>query len=180
MTDEARLLDPVAAARALPRGSAIILRHRQAEVRAALAGRLAPIAKARGLVLLIAGDAALAMRVKAGGLHLAEARAREAAHWKALRPGWIVTAAAHSLLALRTAKLARADASLLAPVFATKSHLGRPPIGAARARMIARQSPLPVYALGGIDARSVGRLRGARFAGIAGVGALSPHRTDSR
>lgn len=174
MTDEVRLKDPVTAARALPKGSAVVLRHTDTRIRAALAERLAPLAKARGFLLLIAGDAALAARVKAAGLHLPEARAREAAHWKTLRPGWLVTVAAHSLPALRAAKSARADAALLAPVFATKSHRARPHLGASRTLMIARQSPLPVYALGGIDARSIGRLKGGRFAGIAGIGALSP------
>jgi thiamine-phosphate pyrophosphorylase len=174
MTDERRLKDPVAAAWALPKGSAIILRHTQAEARASLAERLAPIAKARGLLLLIAGDAALAVRVKASGLHLSQARMREAAQLKARHPHWLITAAAHSLAALATAKVAHADAALLAPVFATQSHLGRPFLGAARARMMARQAPLPVYALGGIDARSIGRLKGGCFAGIAGVGALAP------
>jgi thiamine-phosphate pyrophosphorylase len=174
MTDEMRLKDPIAAARGLPKGSAIVLRHTQHEVRAVLALRLAPIAKSRGLILLVAGDAALAERVKAAGLHLPEARAHQAMHWKALRPQWLITVAAHSLAALRAAKIARADAALLAPVFATQSHLKRAPLGATRALAIARASPVPVYALGGVDARTIGRLKGGHFVGIAGIGALAP------
>jgi len=43
-------------------------------------------------------------------------------------------------------------------------------LGAVRANMIARQVRIPVYALGGIDARNAVRLSG--FAGIAAIGAL--------
>jgi thiamine monophosphate synthase len=42
-----------------------------------------------------------------------------------------------------------------------------------RLRAIARQSPLPVYALGGIDDVTAQRLRDANLAGLAAVGALA-------
>jgi thiamine-phosphate pyrophosphorylase len=174
MTDDLRLPDPIAAARALPKGAAIILRMRDSVRRAHIAGILARIARARGLVLLIAGDAALAQRCKAQGLHLPEARAREAAHWKALHPGWLVTVAAHSERTLARAAVLRADAALLGPIFPTGSHEGHVGLGLLRARAMAARSHLPLYALGGVDARTIGRLAGARFAGIAAIGALDP------
>ena len=117
MTDETRLRDPAAAARSLPEGSAIILRHTGEKARAALAAALKPIALERGLLLLIAGDAALAARIGAAGLHLPETRAREARHWRALRPSWLITVAAHSERALLVAAGSGADAALLAPHF---------------------------------------------------------------
>ena len=129
MTDQTRVPDPVAAARALPRGSAVILRHTEAKARAVLARALIGIAQARGLILLIAADPALAAEIGAHGLHLPEARAREAAHWRALKPSWIITAAAHSARALSAARIAGAAAALLAPVFATSSHPDRAPLG---------------------------------------------------
>jgi thiamine monophosphate synthase len=43
-----------------------------------------------------------------------------------------------------------------------------------RTQLIVRQSPLPVYALGGVDARTVRSLTGSTFAGIAAIGALTP------
>jgi len=42
-----------------------------------------------------------------------------------------------------------------------------------RFRLIANLSPLPVYALGGIDAAGAARLSGARLVGLACVGALA-------
>jgi thiamine-phosphate pyrophosphorylase len=169
MTDENRVPDPVAVARHLPPGSAVIVRHTNARARAELAQALMRIARRFGLSVLIAGDPSLAAAVGATGLHLPEARAGEAAHWRALRPSWLITVAAHSLRALNGAYRAGADAALLAPVFATASHPGREPLGALRARVMAAHAALPVYALGGINGKTVGRLKDAPFAGIAAI-----------
>lgn len=173
MTDDQRLPDPGAAARALPRGSLVILRARDGARRAALAKELSAIAYERDLFLLIAGDAALAARVAADGIHLPEARAREAAHWRACHPYWLITAAAHSARAIWRARNARADAALLSPVFATRSHEDARPLGAVRFRLLAQSAGLPVYALGGIDARTALALGGENLAGIAAIGALA-------
>jgi len=172
MTDELRMPDPVKAAYALPAGSAIILRHRNATKRTTLAHALAAIARQRGLILLISGDASLAGRVRANGLHLPEARAREAAHWRALHPSWLITVAAHGARGLSIAAACGADAAILAPVFATLSHKDRASLGVPRFRMMALRSPIRVYALGGVNADNVGRLQSAPLAGIAAIDGL--------
>ena len=177
MTDGLRLRDPVAAARALPRGAAIILRHTDAAMRSKLAQSLEQIARERGLLLLIASDAALAARIGCAGLHLPEARAREGAHWKALHPAWLITAAAHGARAVGIAARSRCDAVLLAPAFATQSHVERAALGVSRLCGIAQASRLPVYALGGVNAKTVRRLAGAPLAGIAAIEALIPHNS---
>lgn len=173
MTDDERLLDPVAAARALPRGSMVVVRARQSSHRAKLARSLQAIARERGLTLLIANDPALADRVRAGGLHLSEANARRAAEWRARRPDWLITTAAHSLAACGRARQWGADAAFLAPVFATATHPDQVELGFGRARGLACMAPLPVYALGGVTAQSAARLRYSGFAGIAAIGALA-------
>jgi len=173
MTDQTRVPDPAAAARGLPPGSAVILRHTDRRKRAALGRALADIARARGLLLLVAGDACLAADVGAHGLHLPEARAREASHWRTLRPSWLITASAHSARGLASARSAGADAVLLAPVFATSSHPDREPLGVLRVRLMAARAGLPVYALGGINARTIMRLKGANLAGIAAIEGLT-------
>jgi thiamine-phosphate pyrophosphorylase len=174
MTDVQRLPDPTDAARALPKGAAIILRHTDARARAELAERLEAIARQCGLRLLIAGDAALAARIGCAGLHLPETRAPEAAHWKAVHPSWLITGAAHSLRGIGIGARAGCDAILLAPVFATQSHSGGEGYGAARFRLAAQHAPVPVYALGGINAQTIRRLAGARLAGVAAIEALTP------
>jgi thiamine-phosphate pyrophosphorylase len=172
MTDDMRLKDPLAAARALPKGSMVIVRSRDAAKRRDLALALREIARARSLFLLIAGDAALAARIGAEGVHLPETRIGEAAAIRA-RYKMLVTAAAHSLGALRRANYV--DALILSAVFPTASHPGRAALGAVRANAMVRQAPLPVYALGGITARNARLLAG--FCGIAAIGALGVDRT---
>lgn len=169
LTDDVRMRDPLVAARALPKGSLVVVRSKDAKRRAVLAAALRGIARSRGLIVLVADDPGLAARIGAHGIHLPEMRAKEAAHWRARFPHWFVTTAAHSLRAVLNA--GAADAVLLSPVFATQSHQNVPPLTPPRARLLARQVRTPVFALGGIDAGNAGQLRG--FAGIAAIGALS-------
>jgi thiamine-phosphate pyrophosphorylase len=58
-------------------------------------------------------------------------------------------------------------------VFPTASHPGAPHLGAVRFAALARSTEMPVYALGGIDAENVMRLRQAGIAGIAAIGAVT-------
>jgi len=171
MTDDERLRDPVAATGALRRGSLVIVRARNDTARAALVAKLAPVAKARDLILLVASDPELAARAKADGLHLPEARAAEATHWRAAHPNWLITVSAHSLGAL--ARVQQADAVVLAPVFATGSHPERRSLTPLRANAIARLSRIPVYALGGITAWNATRIVGSNYAGLAAISSLA-------
>jgi len=163
MTDDERLPYPVAAARRLPKGSMVIVRARDAARRYALAEALH--AHTQGLLLVAADDPILADRLH--GLHLPEKRAHDAAHWRALRPHWLITVAAHSARGLC---VVHADAALLSPIFPTKSHPAAKALTAPRARLIAQRSRLAVVALGGVTARNASLLKG--FAGIAAIGAL--------
>ncbi len=171
-TDEERLGDPLAAARALPRGGAVVIRARDPARRRDLALSLLGVARSKGLALLIADDARLALDLRISGAHFPEARIVEAARAKARYPTLAVTCAAHSLRAVLSAQRAGADAIFLSPVFATASHPGRAALTPLRASLIARAATKPVYALGGVDARNVGRLSPTAFAGVAAVGAL--------
>lgn len=177
VTDGARLPDPGPAIGRLPPGSAVILRHYEVPDRADLARRMAALCRRRGVRLLIAGDWRLAAAVGADGVHLPEALARRGPPaWggaRPRRPGFLVTAAAHSPAALWRAARAGADAALLSPVFATASHPGGGAIGVARFAAWCRGAPLPVYALGGIGARTARLLGGTKIAGVAGLGALA-------
>ena len=163
MTDD-RKCDWARAARTLPRGSVVVVRARDAKQRLALAKALHGIAP-----LLIAADPALAARIGAAGLHLPEVRMKEAAHWRAAFPHWIITSSAHSLRALMGAHLL--DAVFLSSVFATASHKKARPLTPLRAAFIAAHAPVPVYALGGITPRNAALLAPA-FSGIAAISSL--------
>lgn len=172
LTDDMRTTDPAAAIDALPRGSLVILRAREQHRRAYLASLAVPLARRRNLVWLIADDPELAAKSGSHGAHFPDARIAEIGHWRARRPGWLITCSVHGFSACRRAARAGADAALLSPVFATRSHPDAESLGALRARHMARQAPIPLFALGGIDADTAARLRGARLAGLGAIGAL--------
>ena len=178
LTDALRLPDPLPAAAALPRGSAVVLRHYGQPGRDRLAVRLARLCRARGLLLLVANDGALARRVGADGMHFSERLGPRAARWTGLKPHWLITIAAHSRPALIAAARAGADAVLLAPVFATESHPAASPLGPVCFAALVRASPIPAYALGGVDAHSVRRLKDSGAAGIAAISGLAGDDTD--
>ncbi len=161
MTDD-RAADWVDAVRRLPPDSVVVVRARDKAKRRLLAKQLDGMAR-----LLIADDPGLAAEMGAVGLHLPERRMRDALHWRARFPYWIITSAAHSLRALMGA--GQLDAVFLSPVFATSSHHEAPSLTPVRAGLIAALSPVPVYALGGVTMRNAARLAPA-FSGIAGIG----------
>jgi thiamine-phosphate pyrophosphorylase len=163
MTDD-RKADWAGAARRLPCASVAVIRGRDRRARLALVEQLHGL-----LPLLIADDPQLATETGAAGLHLPERRMREAPHWRARRPDWIITASAHSLRPLMHAS--PLDAVFLSPVFATASHRDARPLTPLRAAFIAAHAPVPVYALGGVTARNALRLAPA-FSGIAAISSL--------
>lgn len=167
MTDDGRDVDWVGAVRALPRGSAVIVRHRDAKARAFLARRLKPVCAARGVRLLIADDLKLAVRVRACGVHIPQARAEKILEARLRNRLWFVSASAHDHRSVRRAAELGADAILLSPVFATASHARQQGLGVVRLAALRRQA---VYALGGIDAVSIDRLASSGVAGVALIG----------
>lgn len=170
VTDPERTPDVLALARSLPGGAGIILRtFGRLEIEAA-ADALSDICRRRGLTLLVAADPSLARSCGAAGVHWPE-RLLARAH----RP-WrdaIVTAAAHSPRAMRRASQV-ADAILLSPVFVSASPSAGRPLGLFRAAAFARRSERAIYALGGVNASTAGRLLGLDFAGFAAVAGLTP------
>jgi thiamine-phosphate pyrophosphorylase len=173
VTDERWLADPSAAIAALPRGAGVVFRHYGDPARAQRAQELARLCRARGIVFLVAGDAALAARVRARGVHLPEHQIERALALRRTRRNWLITVAAHGEPGLRKAKESSADAALLAPVFATRSHPERKPLGVLRFALLTKRAALPVYALGGVDEKSAKRLTGTGAAGIAALSALA-------
>lgn len=146
-----------AALRRLPRGSGLIFRHYHlvAPERRARFDALVRIARARGHVVVLSGAAALARRWGADGAYGTDL----------LRgPTCLRLATAHSLRELGRAR--RADAVLLSPVFATRSHPGAKPLGALRFRLLAAQAAVPVIALGGMNPQRAKRLGWPSWAAI--------------
>lgn len=168
LTDPARTPDLIALARRIPRGGVVIYRHFGQSDQTILAKAILAETRRRGALLLIGADPRLAARIGADGVHLPERMAARARVLKRRRPGWLVTVAAHGPAALRRAR--GADAALLSPVFPSRSPSAGAAIGLRRARAWARKSPVPVVALGGVNAKTARALRDV--AGVAAIDAF--------
>ena len=171
-TDPVRTPDPVAAARRLPRGTAVVYRGFGAPCAEATAQALRAVTRETGLSLLIGQDARLARQVGADGVHLPERRAHLAGPLRRAHPGWLVTSAAHSLAAARRSA---AQAVVISPAFPSNSPSAGRPLGAARLAAMVRAAGRPAYALGGITNETARRLADAGLVGLAAVeGLLAP------
>lgn len=178
-TDPVRTPDPAAVIAGLPRGAAVVYRAfgtgdvvNQGRILAALARR-------RGLLFLVGADEALAMACRADGLHLPERMAGRAPLIRARHPRWLITAAAHSPLAL--ARRSGLDASVLSPVLASRSPSAGKAIGPLRTAAWVRRAGTLIYGLGGISASTAGRLRRSGLIGLAAIDGLAlPGHTGRR
>ena len=148
--------------RRLPRGSGLVFRHDHlsAAQRRARFDALARLARSRGHMVVLSGSPAEARRWGADGAYGAPSTL-------ALGPATLRLATAHSLRELRQAR--RADAVLLSPVFPTRSHPGGKVLGPLRFRLLARHSPSPVIALGGLNPATAKRLNWPHWAAIDGL-----------
>lgn len=162
----------IKAAQTLALGSTIIYRHFGNPDARQTAQRLRQVCARRGLQFLIGQDAQLAITCRAHGVHFAQRDMHKAGMWRARRPDWILTAAAHDSLSVAKAQNLPLDALTLSPVFKSESPSAGPPLGVRRFKRIAAQSRLPLFALGGINQQTCGMLIGSGAAGIAGVSGL--------
>jgi thiamine-phosphate pyrophosphorylase len=165
-TDPARTPDPAAIIARLPFGSAVVYRHFGAADREAVARGLRLLTTRRRIKFLIGADAGLAQRVGADGVHLPERLAFQGAALRRAHPRWLITASIH-----RRANVSGADAVVLAPVLPSRSDSAVHPLGARTANAIAHHCALPVYALGGVNARSGAKLHA--FAGLTAIDGLA-------
>lgn len=153
------------ALRELPRGSGFIYRHyhladpeRFARFRA-----LGRVARACGHTVILADSALTATEWGADGIY---------GHPRSLWPrraGLLHLATAHDMHEIGLANRLGADAVLLSPAFATRSHPGGAALGLTRFRLLARRSLAPVIALGGMTKARASALNWPRWAAIDGL-----------
>jgi thiamine monophosphate synthase len=148
----------------LPEGAAgIVFRHYSLApaARAALAERIAAIARGRGLTLSVAEHVQLARRVGADLVHNPASPAA----------GLPLSRAIHSIAEAQAARAEGAALVFVSPVHATRSHAGQEPLGAELAVRIMQAARVPAIALGGMDAQKFARLEREGFYGWAGIDA---------
>jgi len=169
MTDERQGEALWTALERLPRGAGVIFRHYSQPLaeRRALFAAIAQICRRRGLVLVRSGEARMPGE---RGVHGRSSR----------RVVGLRTWPAHNLREVLAGRRMGADAILISPVFATRSHPGQRPLGVVRASRLAQAAAGRAIALGGVNQRSFGRLRGTGFTGWAAIdglgGAVAPKR----
>ena len=172
-TDPARVAHPEAVAERLPRGTGIVFRAFGAGDAVEQGRRLRALADARGLLLLAGARPGLAEGIGADGLHMPERLVGEIPRLRAEHGRYLITVAAHDAAAVQDAERSGADAVIVSPVFPSSSPSAGQPLGVEGLKALVAATPLPVYALGGVRARTVTRLIGSGIAGIAAVEALA-------
>jgi thiamine-phosphate pyrophosphorylase len=150
-----------AALRALPTGSGFVFRHYHLDpaARRARFDVLAALARALGHVVILSGAGDWGADGHYGPPERLGAGLR--------------LATAHDAGELQAASAARADAVFLSPVFPTGSHPGAKTLGVNGFHALARQSQVPVIALGGMTHERARELDWPRWGAIDGLGSTN-------
>ncbi|RIV76079.1 thiamine phosphate synthase [Pelagerythrobacter aerophilus] len=152
------------ALRALPRGSGFVFRHYHlaSDARRRRFEELAQVARGCGHAAILSGSAGEAERWRADGLYGPAG---------CIGPGGprLRIATAHDRAEIEAANAIGADAVMLSPVFATRSHPDAPALGPERFRALAALARMPVIALGGMTAARARELDWPRWAAIDGL-----------
>lgn len=141
----------------------------------ALGRDVARAARDGGALFVVNGDVEAALALGADGVHLGYGAPPAATARAALGPEAVIGVSTHDVDELRRAREAGADYVTFGPVFDTPSKRGLLEPRGVRATeyAVTAVAPLPVVALGGIDAsRPLRALRGVGVAGIAAIRAL--------
>lgn len=157
------------ALRGLPRGSAFVYRHYHLDPRARRLrfDELAPLAAEGGHALILSGSDDQAKAWGAAGSYGPPEAIGEA-------PELLRVATVHDGHEIAHANASGADAVMLSPVFATRTHPGIPPLGAEKFHALAALAEMPVIALGGMTFERAKELGWSRWAAIDGL-ALKQH-----
>jgi thiamine-phosphate pyrophosphorylase len=168
MTDERMGSALFSALRALPKGSGIVFRHYSVtpEERRVLFEAVRRVAKARRLVISLAGPARLARAWRADGSH--------GQHYGAM------TVPVHTVPERIAAERRRGSLLFLSPIFPTASHPGVKTLGRLRFGALARGVKAPIIALGGLTSQRAKTLKPFGMYGWAAIDGLTPRSHAQR
>lgn len=157
----------------LPKGAGLVFRHYSLapKARRALFLRAMEIARARRIVVILAGTAQQAAAWRADGVHGRRQHKRQNVRCH------LRTAPVHNRRELIAAQRNGADLIFVSPVFATRSHPNTRVLGRRGFAAFARHSAVPVIALGGMTARRARTLPHTH--GWAAIDAWLPTHADT-
>lgn len=155
----------------LPKNTMVIIREYDAINRSQQIQSIASICKKHKIPFSISSSWQLAIKLNAHGVHIPQyMRHKIPSIISKLPSKIIVSASAHERKQLYQNAQLGCDASILSPVFSTKSHPGTEPL---RRGIVAHSRDIgqthDVYALGGINGSNVRSLKHRAFSGIAGI-----------
>jgi thiamine-phosphate diphosphorylase len=122
--------------------------------------------------LLLNADPRLLDAIDADGVHLDSARLAACNARPPIPDGKLVGAACHSLEQMHLAEAITADFVTLSPVLPTASHPGAATLGWGNFSILAKQTAIPVYALGGMNENLQAHARAHGAYGLAGIQAF--------
>lgn len=153
----------------LPDGIGVIIRHFGQADAIEDAFDIVSDCQRAGRVVLIGADPDLALEAGADGVHW-PFRMRGHLKRRYQSPGLLHTMSVHSPAELRAARALPVDALIFSTVFPSESPSASRPIGLSRFASAASNSPVPLFALGGITAANAEKT--AQFGGFASVSAF--------
>jgi thiamine-phosphate pyrophosphorylase len=149
-------------------GLAISDQQRLAEARA-----LRQLCASHGALFLVNDRIDIALAVEADGVHLGQGDLPPAVARQLLGPDRLIGRSTHALDQLQQAVSDGCDYLGVGPVEATPTKPGREPVGLDYVRQAAAASPIPFFAIGGLEASKVAAVRAAGAQRIAVVRAIT-------
>lgn len=172
LTDPNRTPDLIGLARSLPARTGLIVRTFGLNAIRDQTAELVKLRHEAGGLCLIAAEPELALQTGADGVHWPE---RWLSGANVQRSPGLISTSAHSPRALSRASVL-ADFAFVSTAFPSESPSAGRPMGVFRLAAYAQRSDMPVYALGGINTRTVKRLEKLGISGVGAIGALSESR----
>jgi len=134
---------------------------------------LRQLCAAHGALFLVNDRIDIALAVEADGVHLGQGDLPPAVARQLLGPDRLIGRSTHALDQLQQAVSDGCDYVGVGPVQATPTKPGREPVGLDYVRQAAAASPIPFFAIGGLEASKVAAVRAAGAQRIAVVRAIT-------
>ncbi|MFZ9946471.1 MAG: thiamine phosphate synthase [Vulcanococcus sp.] len=141
--------------------------------RLAQAQALRDLCSRYGALFLVNDRIDIALAVDADGVHLGQGDLPPALARRLLGPEKLIGRSTHALSQLRQAVADGCDYVGVGPVNATPTKPGREPVGLAYVREATAESPIPCFAIGGIDASNLAAVQAAGSSRVAVVRAIT-------
>ncbi|MCP9808042.1 thiamine phosphate synthase [Cyanobium sp. HWJ4-Hawea] len=137
------------------------------------ARNLRQLCSRHGALFVVNDRIDIALAVDADGVHLGQGDLPPAIARQLLGPAKLIGRSTHCLEQLRQAVADGCDYVGVGPVNATPTKPGREPVGLDYVRQAAAESPLPWFAIGGIDQAAIAAVRQAGGQRVAVVRAIT-------